>query len=109
MKQKTLSLLLILFASFAFAQTPAQPTAPAAPTAPAGESKPLAETLEWLVGDWEGDGIMAGDQEFHSTMKATRELDNEAILLFRESMSKNSGQAGGRKEILVVTFEGPTK
>jgi hypothetical protein len=104
MKQKTVFLMLMVFASFAFAQAQ-QPTQ----SAPATGSKPLAETLDWLVGNWQGEGLMSGDQEFVGTMKGTRELDDEAIVLMRESMNKAGGLAGGRKEIMVIGYEGTTK
>jgi hypothetical protein len=114
MKQKTLILLLMFLTGFAFAQTPPSQTqpAPAAPpaqaTAPISSSQPLAEVLEWLSGKWEGQGVMAGDQEFVGTLEGSKELDDQAILLIRESMSK-AGIAGGRKEIMVIGFEGSTK
>jgi len=103
MKQKTLLFLLMILASFAWAQTP-QPQ-----PATATQTKPLAETLSWLEGHWEGEGIMSGDQEFIGTMTGTRELDDEAVVLMRESMSKTGAQAGGRKEIMVIGFEATTK
>lgn len=112
MKQKTLILLLMFFTGFAVAQTPPQnqpaPTAPPAqPTAPT-TSQPLAEVVGWLTGKWEGQGVMSGDQEFVGTLEGSKELDDQAILLIRESMSK-AGIAGGRKEIMVIGFEGSTK
>jgi|GEM_PF-3575991 len=106
MKRTQLFFLFMIFASFAFAQTPAQQPTQSAPVAPA---KPLGETLEWLEGQWEGEGLISGDQEFVGTMTGSRELDDEAILLMRESMSKTLSQAGGRKEIMVIGFEGTTK
>ena len=106
MKEKTVFLMLMIFASFAFAQTPKQPSPE---SAPAMELKPLAELLGWLAGQWEGEGVMSGDQEFIGTMKGSHELDDQAIVLMRESMSKTGGQAGGRKEIMVIGYEGTTK
>jgi len=91
----------MILAGFAFAQTPTQ-TTPSAPT----ELKPLAETLSWLEGSWEGQGVMAGEQEFSGTMTGMRELDDEAIVLKRESMTKTQA---GRKELMVISFEGTTK
>ncbi len=109
MKQKTLLLILMLFASFAVAQTATQtPEAPTAP-APVSADKPLAEVLGWLLGQWEGEGVMSGDQEFLGTMKGTKELDDQAVVLLRESMNKAGGVVGGRKEIMVIGFEGSTK
>ena len=109
MKQKTLLFVLMLFAGYAFAQTPAQnQPAPAAPPTPTTE-KPLAEVLNWMVADWQGEGVMAGNQEFLGTLKATKELDDQAILLFRESMNKEGGVSGGKKEIMIIGFEGATK
>jgi hypothetical protein len=103
MKQKTVFLMLMVFASFAFAQAQ-QPTQSAPAT-----TKPLADTLDWLTGNWGGEGLMSGDQEFLGTMKGTRELDDEAIVLMRESMNKAGGLSGGRKEIMVIGYEGTTK
>ena len=112
MKQKTLILLLMFFTGFAFAQTatqtqPAPPAPPAAQT-PITSDRPLAEVLNWLTGKWEGQGVMSGDQEFIGTLEGSKELDDQAILLIRESMGK-AGIQGGRKEIMVIGFEGSTK
>ena len=101
MKRKILMLLLILSAGFAFAQTPT-PTQ----NAPA-ETKPLGETLSWLEGSWEGQGVMAGDQEFTGTLSGKRELDDEAVILMRESMGKT--QQAGLKELMMIGFEASTK
>ncbi|MCI0605277.1 hypothetical protein L0156_20015 [bacterium] len=112
MKEKTLFFVLMVFAGFAFAQTqtiPATPPAPPAATSPVSDQKPLAEALSWLGGQWEGEGVMSGDQEFLGTMKATRELDDQAIVIMRESMNKAGGPSGGRKEIMIVGYEGSTK
>src|SRR5687768_8697141 len=99
MKQTILLLILMLFAGFAFAQTAAPqaqtaPTPPAAP-APISEEKPLANVLSWLIGQWEGEGVMSGDQEFVGNMKGSKELDDQAIVLLRESMNRAGGIAGG--------------
>ena len=114
MKQKTLFLVLMIFASFAFGQTQTQPPPPATPPAatpstPITEEKPLAAVLSWIVGDWEGEGVMSGDQEFLGNMKANKELDDQAIVILRESMNKAGGPSGGRKEIMIITYEGSTK
>ena len=102
MKQKSLMFLfMIILAGFAFAQ-PTQPTQ----TAPA-ETKPLAETLSWLEGNWEGQGIMSGDQEFTGTLSGKPELDGEAVILTRESVGKT--QQAGLKEIMLIGFEASTK
>ena len=112
MKQKTLFLVLMIFASFAFAQTQPPPpaTPPAAtPSTPISEEKPLADVLNWVIGEWDGEGVMSGDQEFLGNMKATKELDSQAIVILRESMNKAGGPSGGRKELMVITYEGSTK
>jgi hypothetical protein len=111
MKQKTLFLAFMIFASFAFAQTQTPPatTPPATTPAPVSEEKPLAEVLGWVVGNWEGEGVMSGDQEFLGTMKANKELEDQAIVVLRESMNKAGGPSGGRKELMVITYEGSTK
>jgi len=110
MKQKTLILLLMLFSGFAFAQTAQQTQpAPTAPQTPAVNTDvPLAHLLGWLVGKWEGEG-MSGDQEFLGQMEGSKQLDDQAILLMRESSSKTGGIAGGRKEIMIIGYEGATK
>jgi hypothetical protein len=111
MKQKTLFLALMIFTSFAFAQTQTPPAAtpPATTPAPVSEDKPLAGVLSWLIGQWEGEGVMSGDQEFLGTMKANKELDDQAIVVLRESMNKAGGPSGGRKELMVISYEGSTK
>ena len=108
MKQKTLFIIVMLIAGFAFAQTQSQPAAPAAPATPVTPDKPLAELLGWLVGEWEGEG-MSGEQEFVGQMEGSKELDDQAILLRRESSSKTGGVVGGRKELMVIGYEGATK
>jgi hypothetical protein len=103
MKRKSLIFLFMILAGFAFAQTPAQPTQ-SAPT----ELKPLGEALSWLEGNWEGQGVMAGDnQEFTGTLSGQRELDDEALILRRESIGKS--QQAGLKEIMLIGFEASTK
>jgi hypothetical protein len=111
MKQKTLFLVFMIFASFAFGQTQTPPatTPPATTPAPVSEDKPLADVLGWVVGNWEGEGVMSGDQEFLGTMKANKELDDQAIVMLRESMNKAGGPSGGRKELMIITYEGSTK
>ena len=109
MKEKTLFILMMLVAGFVVAQTATQTqTPPSTAPAPVTPEKPLAVLLGWLVGEWEGDG-MAGEQEFASKMEGSKELDDQAILLTRESSSKTGGVAGGRKEIMVIGYEGATK
>jgi hypothetical protein len=108
MKEKTLVLICLFFAGFAFAQTPAETqTAPSA-TPPASD-QPLADLLGWMSGNWQGEGLMAGTQEFVSELEVTKELDNQALLFQRESMSKEADLAGGKKEIMVIGYEGATK
>lgn len=115
MKQKTIFLLLMLITGAVFAQTAAQtqPAPPAPPAAPQAQQitpdRPLAQVLSWLAGKWEGEGVMSGDQEFVGEMEASQELDDQAILITRESANKAGGIQGGRKEIMVIGFEGSTK
>jgi hypothetical protein len=101
MKQKSLMIFFLILTGFAFGQTPAQPT----PSAPA-EMKPLGEILSWLEGNWEGQGVM-GDQEFTGTLSGQRELDNQALMLRRESVGKT--QQAGLKEVMLIGFEASTK
>jgi hypothetical protein len=101
MKQKILIGLFMILTGYVFAQTPTQTT-----ESSSTELKPLADTLSWLEGNWEGQGVMAGDQEFTGTMTGMRELDDEAIVLKRESMTKTQV---GRKELMVISYEATTK
>jgi hypothetical protein len=113
MKRQLLFFLFLVFGSFVFGQTqppsPKTPPSPAAPSSAATDEKPLAEMLNWVVGEWQGEGIMSGNQEFLGTMKATKELDDQAIMIMRESMNKAGGPTGGRKEIMIIGYEGSTK
>jgi len=112
MKQKMLFLVLMFLAGIAFGQTGEKPqTAPSAATTPAPVSpeKPLADVLSWLIGNWQGEGVMSGDQEFVGSMTATKELDDQAIMVMRESMNKAGGPTGGRKEIMIIGYEVSTK
>ena len=101
MKRKSLMFLFVLLAGFAFAQTPTQPS-----QSSPGEMKPLGETLSWLAGNWEGQGVM-GDQEFTGALSGKRELDDEAVILMRESTGKT--QQTGLKELMMIGFEASTK
>ncbi len=71
-------------------------------------SKPLGESLEWLLGEWEGEGVSRGDQAFSGKMSVTSELDGMAVMIKRESMSKTSNLVGGLREISVIGVDGTT-
>jgi len=70
--------------------------------------KPLSESLEWLLGEWEGEGVSRGDQTFTGKMSVTSELDGMAIMIKRESSSKTSNLVGGLKEISFIGVDGTT-
>jgi len=86
------------------AQTPATKET----TPPEVTGKPLSEILEWLLGEWEGEGVSRGDQTFSGKMSVTSELDGMAIMIRRESNSKTSNLVGGLKEISFVGVDGTT-
>jgi len=90
-----------LFCGAAFAQTQPAQTAVA--------TTPIAETLKWVLGTWEGEGVSPGEREFIGRMQATSELDEQGILVHRESMNKSGGPAGGLKELMVIAIDGTTK
>lgn len=109
MKTNSFLLIMVFVAAAAFAQT-AQPPAPApAPAAPSDASKPLGEVLAFMVGNWEGDGVARGEHEFVGKMVVTSELENDALLLRRESMNKSGGPSGGLQELMIIGYDGTTK
>jgi hypothetical protein len=92
-----------LFCGVAFAQT--QPPSPQTAIA----ATPIAESLRWVIGTWEGEGVSPGEREFIGRMQATVELDDQGILLRRESLNKSGGPTGGLKELMVIAIDGTTK
>jgi len=70
--------------------------------------KPLSESLGWLLGEWEGEGVSRGDQTFTGKMSVTSQLDGTVIQINRESMSKTSNLVGGLKEISLIGVDGTT-
>lgn len=106
MKKITYLFVLSLLASMVYAQTP--PSAPSPGTAPASTSgKTLPELLSWMMGEWEGEGISRGEQLI-GKLSVVPELDSTAVLIHRESTNKE-GLTGGRKELVVVGYDGTTK
>lgn len=97
------SIVILLFACTAFAQTE---TPDAEETARLGES--VSELLDWMNGKWEGEGSSSGDQEFLARMTAGPELDGEAVVVHRESIP-TAGSVSGKKEIMVIGVDGSTK
>lgn len=89
------------------AQTPAPTPAPAQ-SAAASETL-LAQTLNWLVGSWEGEGASKGGSQFLGKLDVTPELDDSAVLVSRESMNKEGGPSGGKKELFLIGYDGTTK
>lgn len=113
MKASVICFVLILFAGFTFAQTPTQQPASPGQTAPASPTdltgKTLKDLLGWMVGEWEGEGVSRGEREFLGKMSAQFELDDEVLLLKRESMNKEGGPTGGNKDLMLIGFDGTTK
>jgi hypothetical protein len=104
MKTFSCFIAIALFACFAFAQTPP------ASKAPANEMfKTTAEQLNWMIGEWEGQGMLTGDREFVGKMSIASELDGLALLVHRESMNKTGGVGGGRKELMIIGYDGASK
>ena len=97
-------MLTVLLASFSFAQaTPAPPP-------PSNEMfRAPAEQLSWMIGDWEGEGMLQGEREFIGKMSIVSELDGMALMIHRESMNKTGGASGGRKEIMLIGYDGTFK
>lgn len=113
MKRFMILFVLIILAGYTFAQTPPQQPAPSGQTAPTSPTdvtgKSLQDLLGWMVGEWEGEGVSRGEREFIGKMSAHLELDDEVLLLKRESMNKEGGPTGGLKELMVIGFDGTTK
>jgi hypothetical protein len=78
----------------AFAQTP---------------EKSLTEELGWMIGSWEGEGVAKGGSQFIGKLEVSAELDGAALLVSRESMNKEGGPSGGKKELWLIGFDGTTK
>lgn len=110
MKKSIYLIILMLLASVIHAQTP--PAAPAPPTAPAAapiaSGKTLPELLGWMIGEWEGEGTSRSENQFIGKLSAIPELDATAVLLHRESTTKE-GLTGGLKELMIVGYDGTTK
>lgn len=109
MKKFLLFLGITAFSSFVFAQTGAKPSSstPAAPAAPTA-NQPLPDVLNWMVGQWEGEGV-SHDQQFVGRMTVAPQLDGTILMITRESLSKTSNVAGGLKEIMLIGMDGTTK
>jgi hypothetical protein len=109
MKTKFLSLVFALVSSgLVFAQTQTTPAPATAPAATSAE-QPLAQTLNWMVGSWEGEGASKGGSPFVGKLEVTPELDDAALLVSRESMNKEGGLSGGKKELFLIGYDGTTK
>jgi len=78
-------------------------------SASALENKMLADSLSWMLGDWEGPGTTNGSHEFIGHLSVGSELDQSALLLKRESANKAGGASGGLKELMIIGFDGKTK
>ena len=104
-----ISMLLALVVS---AQTPpaqpAPPSAPAPAAAPSTSGKTLPELLNWMMGEWQGEGTSRSEKEFIGKLSVIQELDATALLIHRESTTKE-GLTGGLKELMVVGYDGTTK
>jgi hypothetical protein len=116
MKKNIYLIALMLFASAIYAQTPPAPpsqSAPAAtpapaPGAPSTSGKTLPELLSWMIGEWEGEGTARAENQFIGKLSAVPELDATAVLIHRESTTKE-GLTGGLKELMTVGYDGTTK
>jgi hypothetical protein len=111
MKRFVILFALTILASYTFAQTPAPPSQPAAPSAPSDTTgKSFKDMLGGLAGEWEGEGVSRGEREFIGKLSAQFELDDEALLIKRESMNKQgTGPSGGLKELMLIGTDGTTK
>jgi Protein of unknown function (DUF1579) len=113
MKKSIYIFILMLLASVVYAQTPPAPPAPPSaqttPPPPTGTSgKTLPELLNWLMGEWEGEGTSRSEKEFIGKLSVIPELDSTALLIHRESTTKE-GLTGGLKELMIVGYDGTTK
>ncbi|MCI0445773.1 DUF1579 domain-containing protein [bacterium] len=110
MKKSIYLIILMLLAPLVYAQTPpAQPAPPATPAPAASTSgKTLPELLNWMMGEWEGEGTSRSEKEFIGKLSVIQELDATAILIHRESTTKE-GLTGGLKELMIVGYDGTTK
>jgi len=112
MKKSIYLIVLMFLASVVHAQTPPAPPAPptaAAPgPAPTTSGKTLPELLGWMIGEWEGEGTSRSENQFIGKLSAIPELDATAVLLHRESTTKE-GLTGGLKELMIVGYDGTTK
>jgi len=111
MKKSIYFIVLMSLASVVYAQTPpAQPAPPAAPApaAPSTSGKTLPELLNWMMGEWQGDGTSRSENQFIGKLSVIPELDATAVLLHRESTTKE-GLTGGLKELMIVGYDGTTK
>src|SRR5574339_108470 len=110
MKKSIYLIVLMSLLSTVYAQTP--PAPPAAPTAPAPapttSGKTLPELLAWMMGEWEGEGTSRSENQFIGKLSAIPELDSTALLIHRESTTKE-GLTGGLKELMIVGYDGTTK
>lgn len=109
MKKILVALVFTALASFGWAQStspvpspsqapPAPQTAPAAPGTPAAaEPNPVTDSLNWLVGEWQGTGTQNG-QTFESTLSIRPQLDGQALLMERSSPT-------GYKELTVIAYD----
>jgi hypothetical protein len=61
-----------------------------------------------MIGEWEGEGIARAEREFIGKLSTMPELDGTALLIRRESTTKE-GLSGGLKELMIVGFDGTTK
>ncbi len=96
-----------LLASMVYAQTP--PSGPSAGTPSSSTSgKTLPELLNWMTGEWEGEGTSRQEKEFIGKLSVIPELDSSALLIHRESTTKE-GLAGGLKELMIIGYDGRTK
>jgi hypothetical protein len=109
MKKSFYLIILMLLAPVIYAQTPPAQSAPAAPTAaPSTLGKTLPELLNWMMGEWEGEGTSRSEKEFIGKLSVIQELDSTALLIHRESTTKE-GLTGGLKELMLVGYDGTTK
>src|SRR5262245_60897107 len=111
MKKSIYFIVLMSLASVVYAQTPpAQPAPPAAPApaAPSTSGKTLPELLNWMMGEWQGDGTSRSENQLIGKLSVIPELDATAVLLHRESTTKE-GLTGGLKELMIVGYDGTTK